>query len=58
MGQRRADEVVLMENGTVFDLVFEVHEDCVLDKLGLEETLLVNWTIKESLIAQVPEEIL
>ena len=57
VGQRGADEVVLMENGTVLDLVFEVHEDCVLDELSLEETLLIDWTVEESLVAQVPEEI-
>ena len=57
MGQARADKVVLVEDGNVFNLVFEVQQDGILDKLSLQERLLVNWTVKEALVAQIPKEI-
>ena len=56
MGQCRADEVVLMEDGTVLNLILEVHQDCILDELGLQETLLIDWTIKDALVAHRPEK--
>lgn len=46
-----------MENCTVLDLVFEVHQDGILDKLGLQEALFVNWAVKETLVAEVPEKV-
>ena len=57
MGQRGANEEVLVENRTVLHLVFEVHQDGILDELGLEETFLVNGAVEEALVAEVPEEI-
>jgi hypothetical protein len=41
----------------VLHLVFEVHQDGILDKLGLKETFLVDWAVEEALVAEVPEEI-
>ena len=55
--QRRADEVVLVEDGAVLDLVLEVHEDRILHELRLQETLLVDRAVEEALVAQVPEEV-
>ena len=46
-----------MENCTVLDLVFKIHQDGILDKLGLQEALLVNWTVKETLVAEIPEKV-
>ena len=41
----------------MLDLVLEIHQYRILDKLRLQETLLVDGTIEEALIAEVPEEI-
>ena len=46
-----------MENCTVLDLVFEVHQDGILDKLGLQKALFVNWTVEETLVAEIPEKV-
>ena len=46
-----------MENCTVLDLVFKVHQDGILDKLGLQEALFINWTVKEALVAEIPEKV-
>ena len=46
-----------MENCTVLHLVLKIHQDSILDKLGLQEALLVNRAVEESLIAEIPEEI-
>ena len=41
----------------MLDLILEIHQYRILDKLRLQETLLVDGTIEEALIAEVPEEI-
>ena len=46
-----------MENRTVLNLVFEIHQNSVLNELCLQETFLVNRAVEEALIAQVPEEV-
>lgn len=55
--QGRADEEILVENRTVLNLIFEVHQNGVLNELRLKETFLINWTVEEALVAQVPEEV-
>ena len=57
MGQRRADEEIFVENRTVLNLIFEVHQNGVLNELRLQETFLIDWTVEESLVAQIPEEV-
>ena len=46
-----------MEDSDVFDLIFKVKEDGILDELGLQEGLFVDWTVEKALIAQIPEEV-
>ena len=41
----------------MLDLILEIHQYRILDKLRLQETLLVDGTVEEALIAEVPEEI-
>jgi len=57
VGQRGANEEVLVENRAVLHLVFEVHQDGILDELCLKETFLVDRAVEEALVAEVPEEI-
>ena len=38
-------------------LIFVVHQNCILDKLSLQEAFLVNWAVKKALVAQVPKEV-
>ena len=57
MRQRGANEKVLMENCAMLDLILEIHQYRILHELCLQETLLVNGTVEEALIAEVPEEI-
>ena len=57
MRQRRADEVIFVENCGMLDLIFEIHQDCILDELRLQETLLIDWTVKDALKAQIPKEV-
>ena len=38
-------------------LVFKIHQNGILDKLGLQEALFVNWTIEETLITEIPEKV-
>ena len=46
-----------MEDGAVLDLVVEVHQDGVLDELGLEEALLVDGAVEDALEGEAPEEV-
>ena len=57
MGQRGADEKVLVEDSTVLDLVFKVHQYRILDELGLKKTLFVDGTVEKALVAEIPEEV-
>ena len=41
----------------MFHLIFEIHQDCILHKLRLKKAFLVNWTVKEALVAQIPKEV-
>ena len=38
-------------------LIFIVHQDGVLNELGLKETLFVNRAVEKALVTQVPKEI-
>lgn len=57
MGERRADEVAIMEDGTLRDLL-EVGEHAVLDELGLQEGRLVDRAVEEPIETEIPEIIL
>ena len=57
MGQTGANEEILMKNCAMLDLVFKIHQNGILDKLGLQEALFVNWTIEETLITEIPEKV-
>ena len=46
-----------MKDSTVFNLILEIHQDGILDKLCLQEALLVNRTVKESLVTKIPEKV-
>ena len=42
----------------MLDLIIEIHENSILHELGLQKTLLVDWTVEDALEAQIPEEVL
>ena len=46
-----------MKDSTVLNLILEIHQDGILDKLCLQEAFLVNRTIEESLVAEIPEKV-
>lgn len=46
-----------MEDGAVLDLVLEIHQNRILHELRLQKALLVNRTVEEALVTQVPEEV-
>ena len=46
-----------MEDGTMLNLIFKIHQNGVLDELSLEEAFLVDGAIEEPLVAQVPKEV-
>ena len=41
----------------MLDLVVKIHQNSVLHELCLKEALLVDWTVKDALEAQIPEEV-
>ena len=41
----------------MLNLIFKVHQDGVLDELSLQETFLVDWAVKEALVAEIPEKV-
>ena len=38
-------------------LVLKVHQDGILDELGLQEAFFVDWAVKKALVAQIPEKV-
>ena len=57
MGQGGANEVILVEYCAMLNLILKIHQDGVLDKLSLQEALLIDRAVKESLITEIPEEV-
>ena len=41
----------------MLNLILKIHQDGVLDKLCLQEALLIDRAVKESLITEIPEEV-
>ena len=57
VGQWRADKVILVEDSHMLHKIIKFSQETILHKLSLEEGSFINWTVEESLEANIPEEI-